>query len=278
MGQQTVTQDALLLGTMQGKGKLGTEIYAGVRAELTSSPLNVALSSLGGRMAGRVLVSIIRGKSMINYQKHRIDILAAAVERAIPPGKEKVTLVDAPCGFSPLGMTLAQRYPHAAVLEMDLKELIRDKHTRLQRGRNIVIPPNLHFIEADFRTTPIHQILATHGYPKIDTISFLAPVFTLDELMRVSGYLRSILTEQGAVICFGPWKPASQIEADATRLLRRQAQFEWRGVFHDREHAIALFAQAGFSRVDTYLPSELRPDLAATNGLVDVELFVVARC
>lgn len=277
MVQQASTQDGLLLGTVQGKSKLGSELFAGLRAELAPTPINTALSSFGGRMGSRVIMSLIRDKITVNYQKHRIDIVAAAVERAMPPGKEKVTLVDAPCSYSPLGITLALRHPHATVIEMDLPDIIQDKRNRLQRARDVVTPANLSFIPADFRKTPIDQVLAANGHPVIDVISFLSSSFSTDELVRLARYIRGFLSDRGAVMCFSPWKAAVQHEREANSLVRRQSQTEWKAVFEDKELPVQLFKEAGYSDVKVYHPSDLRHGLNITGDILDAELFIVAR-
>jgi hypothetical protein len=277
MGQQTSTQDAFLLGLIQGKMKLGTELFAGLRAELAPSPLHTSLSTFGGRIAARVMTSLIRNKSMVNYQRYRTRTFAAAIARAIPPDQHKLTLVDAPSGFSPLGVMLAEQYPQADVLDMDLREIIHDKRRRLERGHQVVIPPNIHFIEADFRKTALEQVLNEHGHPRIDVISFLSSSFAFDELNRLARYLRGLLTDNGAVVCFSPWKPIMQAEHDASSLLRRQVQVGWSGIFQSKEQAVEIFQQAGYRDVKVYLPTELCKDFPVTGDIIDAEVFVVAR-
>lgn len=276
MATQT-NNDALLLGKMQGKAKIGVEMMAGVRAELLPNPVNVALSTLGGRMTARVILSLFRNKATITYQKHRIDILASAVTRAMPAGQEKVTLVDAPSALSPLAINLATRHPKATVLDIDLREIIMDKRRRLEKGRGVAIPPNLKLLEGDFRRTPLDQILTANGHPKIDVISFLASPFSLDELVRIGCYLRGLLTDNGAVVSFGSWKPAVQEEQTANRLFQRQIQMEWKGIFQTFEQPVEIFKQAGFSDVRVYHPSELARDFGISEDIYDFEIFIVAR-
>jgi O-methyltransferase involved in polyketide biosynthesis len=274
---ETLSEDGLLLGSRQGKTKITSELYAGFRAEIMASPINVALSTLGGRIGARVIKSMIHDKSIINYQKNRIDLMVAAVNCALPAGKGKVTLVDAPCGFSPLGFTLAQRYPQAQVLEMDLREIIQDKRNRLQRARDIKIPPNLTFIEADFRRTPLGKVLAEHHHPQVDVLTFSFNSFTSGELLRLSRYLRGLLTDQGAIICFGTWKPTNNQEQAVHNLIRRQTQDDWKVTFQDKTEAVDLFKQVGFSSVDVYLGSELSQFTDITEDISDVEIFIIAR-
>jgi O-methyltransferase involved in polyketide biosynthesis len=266
------TRDDLLLGRTQSKLKFGAEMYAGVRAELTPTHLNKALTSSSGRIIGRMMVSLMGAARL--YHQHRMTLITDLIKEALPPGKQNPTLVDAAAGLSPAGILLAQALPDATVIELDVPETITEKQRRL-RSLGFPIPPNFKQIATDLKNVPLKEALKDQ---QIDVIWYASFNFAPDELIRLAAYLRGMLTPDGANMCIAPWHEGMMRSRETVNLMRRQSQQETPGAMHSEAEAQEIFHKAGYSRVATHPAERLMIEKGYTQAqLPGTDLFIVAR-
>ena len=107
----TVTPHVLY--SRRAQEKRGSELQAGIRAELSPSSLNLTLSSLGGRLSARTMIKLFGTAGAANFMTARIPLLIEGVKRSISPLTYAPLLVNLNAGFSPFGIMLATEMPSA---------------------------------------------------------------------------------------------------------------------------------------------------------------------
>jgi O-methyltransferase involved in polyketide biosynthesis len=269
-GQHSGSFNPLLVGRTQGL-RGSSEIMAGARAELSPSPITLALSSLGGRVTARTVMNLGLNKSAVNYFAARMAVMTDLVVRLLKEKSEPV-MVDLASGFSPLGWQVAQELPNAQVIEIDLPNVLQEKRKRLQKA-HIEIPSNLELLEANLGEHELHHVL--HGR-EATVIAYTGIYFTPQEQVTVARYLRENLAPNGFCVCNTQWKEGQRQIREATRFFRSQTG-ETPGVWESQQAAAKVFTDAEFSDVNVLYPSQLGERIGATLPIMDVELIVVAK-
>lgn len=134
------------------------ELVAGARAALLKTDETTALSKLAGRLVSRVISDLDRKNNIMWIFSARMIAIEHLTQRYFPQDQPGLFMVDIAAGFSPRGLHLAQRYPQAEVVEIDLPDVVTEKKRRLEKGK-IEIPPNLRWIEADLGKSNLHDVL-----------------------------------------------------------------------------------------------------------------------
>jgi O-methyltransferase involved in polyketide biosynthesis len=269
-GQQSGSFNPLLVGRTQGL-RGSSEIMAGARAELSPTPITLALSSLGGRVTARTVINLGLNRSAVNYFAARMTVMTELIVKLFQDKAEPL-MVDLASGFSPLGWMVAQELPNAQVVEIDLPHVLQEKRKRLQKA-HVEIPKNLELIEGNLGEHPLHHVL--HGR-EADVISYTGVYFTEQEQATVARYLRENLAPNGVCVCNTQWKEGQRQIREASRFFRSQTG-ETPGVWENERAAAKIFTEAGFSDVKVVHPSEIGEKIGATLPIMDVELIVVAR-
>ncbi|MFN8374764.1 MAG: hypothetical protein U0694_18030 [Anaerolineae bacterium] len=251
----------------------GSELQAGARAELAPSSLNMALSSLAGRLSARTMIKLFGVPAALNFITARIDLLAAVMKRSVPPMIFSPLLVDLNAGFSPLGLALARDLPSARVIELDTPEVIHERERRLRRARAVALPPNLATIAVDLEQTPLIRALLGQ---RADVMTLTGGYMTHDELLQVVTYLMGVLTPTGSLVVYLPWQEGIARMRYGVRLFKRQVG-ELPGAFEHADQIQALFRRAGYSQVTLHYPNQLATALGLPTPLLDLEVLVQAR-
>jgi O-methyltransferase involved in polyketide biosynthesis len=262
--------DALLLGQTQGL-RGSSEIMAGARAELTPTPLTMALSSLGGRVTARTVINLGLQKSAVNFFAARMTVLTEIIVGLLQH-KPQPLMVDLASGYSPLGIQVALELPHAQVIELDLPHVLQEKRKRLQKGR-MELPSNIDLHAANLGEIALHDVLEGH---KANIICYTGIYFTPGDQIKIARYLMENLTPDGVCVCITQSKDGLRQIREATRFFRNQTG-ETPGIWENEDAAQKIFMDAGFKDVDVIHTSEAGAKIGATLPIMDVELIVVAR-
>lgn len=268
-----IPSDSMILGQNQEQG--GSEMQAGARSILTPSPLLHALSTVRGRAVAQTMITLVNNPLSINFTAGRLRFLQTMLMNAVQNHAQPVITLPA-CGYSPLGIWLAEDMPHATVIEIDIPEVMRRRQRRLRRA-NIPLPQNLLTRPANLAQTPLSQVIAPY---KPDVVDFTGAYYNPDELTRIARYLRSILAEKGTCVCYLPWAESIKVIKSGMRYFKDQIG-ETPGTISDVETPIRIFTNAGYSTVEVVFPSQIGPQIADRYDLkmpvLDVEVLVVAR-
>lgn len=267
----TRTQDAaLILGRTQNTS--GSELTAGMRAQLIPSPHTAALSSPQGQLIAQTLITLARYHSAANFMRVRLPLLKEAVRRGIPEDKPYPLIVDPAVGFATFGVELAHEFPHARFVDIDVSSVIETRQGRLSRA-SISPPPNLKTIRADLSGQRLDAVLEGQA---VDVINFTGAYFTHDELRMTLPYLYELLAPGGVCVCYLPWMPGVDQIRFATRLFKNRVGSIDGAVTH-LEQIDALFHDARFRQVQVYFPSRFAAELGYSASLLDLEVLVLAK-
>lgn len=258
-----------ILGRQQERG--GSEIYAGARAEVTPSPLTLALSSMFGRMGARVMSAMVPNEPARQFFAHRLTVLAELIKRSLPSGVPHPILVDMGVGFSPMSILMAESLPNAKIIEIDHPEVLRERQRRLARVHGYRPPANLLTLSVDMKKTALHDVLAPYPPHALD---FTGAFYTIPDLLSVTRYLRLLLAENGTLLCYLPWRDGLRQVREAARFFRKQVG-DAPATQHQESDVHDLYQQAGFRRVEVVYPSRVGVELGLP-PLLDVEVLAVA--
>lgn len=264
--------DALGLG--RTSGQRGAEILAGLRAELLPSPVTQALTRFGGQVTARLIMKMEKNKASLNFVAARLEGITELVRRSLPQS-DHLVLVDIAAGFSPRGWQLAQKFPQARVIEVDLPDVVRDKQTRLQKAKAVTFPANLEWRDADLGVTPLVDVLDGE---KVDVISAegLNAYFKAEDITRIAAQIRACLKPGGVYISDIPWTTGMHEAMVATRFFSRQAGV-YKGVMDSAETMEKLMLNAGYAEAKVYRPSVIAAEIGLPTPVLDFSFFVVAR-
>ncbi len=134
------------------------ELVAGARAVLMSNAEHNALSKISGRITASVISRIDGNTNVLWFFPARMIALETLTQRFAPADKPDLLLVDLASGFSPRGLHMAEQFPNATVIEIDLPDVVAEKKSRLTKGR-IAVPDNLNWLEADLGKTDLSEVL-----------------------------------------------------------------------------------------------------------------------
>jgi O-methyltransferase involved in polyketide biosynthesis len=270
-----VTPDSMGLG--RTPGQRGAEIMAGIRAETMPSPITIALSRWSGRIVVRFMRGLSRNRSqgILNFMPVRTGGITALIKEAIGEQKGSLLLVDIAAGFSPRGVELAQAYPNAEVIEIDLPDVIAEKKKRLERAQNFKVPANLHWRAADMGIKPLSEVLEGRT-AHIISAEGLTPYFPPPDLVKIVRQIHDSLKPGGTLVCDMAWREGIRQTQEVSSFLSRQAG-NFLGAMDSQEQARGIFAEAGYSEVNIYLPSEVAQKYNLPQPVLDLQLLVTAR-
>lgn len=276
-GSPTALPSLDTLGLGRTAGQRGAEIMAGVRAETMPSPVTIALSRTSGRVAVRLMRAITRNRSqgVLNFLPIRTGGITELIKEAVQTMTEKLFLVDIAAGFSPRGIELAQAFPDADVLEIDLPDVIQEKRKRLEKARNVLIPANLEWRAADMGITPLAEVLQNRRAQAISAEG-LTPYFPPDQIVRIIRQIHDNLIPGGVFACDMAWKEGIRQTQEVASFLSRQAGV-FVGAMTDQQQVYSIFQQANYDQVRVYLPSEVAQKFRLPQPVSDLQFLVTAR-
>lgn len=265
-----------VLGLGRTSGQRGAEIMAGIRAEITPSPITIGLSRISGRIVARLMRAISRAiasPGMLNFLSVRTGGITGLVREAIKDMPEPLCIVELAAGFSPRGIELAQALPQAQVIEVDLPDVIHEKKKRLQKVRNLTLPPNLEWREADLGIIPLSDVLAGKTAHAVAAEGLL-PYFPPEKIVELVRNIRLNLKPGGVLVCDMAWSKGIQAGGEGSRYLSRQAG-TFLGAMSSPEEGRSLFEQAGYFNVTSHLPTELADRFNLPRPVNDLQFIVM---
>lgn len=264
-----------VLGLGRTSGQRGAEIMAGVRAEMTPSPVTIALSRTSGRIAVRLMRAMSIGVPVgtLNFLSVRTGGITALLRDAIKDVKSDLCIVELAAGFSPRAIELAQTLPNAEVIEIDLPDVVREKKRRLEKVRTFALPSNLQWREADLGVVPLSQVLKGKTANAVATEGLL-PYFTPEKIVDIVRNIRLNLKPGGVLVCDMAWKKGINATGEGARYLSRQAGL-FLGAMETPDEGRALFTQAGYENVSAHLPSELAEKFNLPRPVSDLQFMII---
>jgi O-methyltransferase involved in polyketide biosynthesis len=265
-----------VLGLGRTSGQRGAEIMAGIRAEMTPSPVTIGLSRTSGRIVARLMRAISRAVASpgtLNFLSVRTGGITALVREAVKEITDSLCIVELAAGFSPRGVELAQALPHAQVIEVDLPDVIQEKKRRLQKVRSLTLPPNLEWREADLGVVPLSEVLAGKTAHAVAAEGLL-PYFPPEKIVDIVKNIRLNLKPGGVLVCDMAWSKGIQAGGEGSRYLSRQAG-TFLGAMSSPEEGRSLFEQAGYLNVTSHLPTELAEKHSLPRPVNDLQFIVV---
>lgn len=254
------------------------ELVAGARAVLMNTPETIALSKMSGRIVSRFLSDIDRSLNVMWFFPARIMAIEALTKRLFPDDQPDRLFVDVAAGFSPRGLHLAQQYPQAQVIEVDLPEVIVEKKKRLEKGR-ITIPINLHWIAADLGKDNLSEVLNGRKADMI-TAEGLTLYLTPTENARLFRQISSCLKPEGAMMVEVYFKDKLQhlrqnanVNSVASFVIRIVGNIP--GLVPNMETVRKLMTEAGLGEIVDYPVTNLMDELGQPKPL-DVISIVMA--
>ncbi len=270
------TADTMGLG--RTSGQRGAEILAGIRAELTPSPITKALSRYTGQLAARMMIKLLgRGSGIagMNFVAVRTSGFSALIKEAVTDIESNLTIVEIAAGFSPRGFELAQTLSHARVIEIDLPDVVEQKQSRLRRVRGMGIPDNLIWYGADMGTVTLRKILDNRAAHAISAEGLL-PYFPRAEQVAICRQIYENLTEGGLFIADFSWRPGLNMAREGTMFFSRQAG-NIAGLVDSPEDVEGILQDAGFDEVSIEKPSALAERFQLPTPVLDFQLIAVGR-
>jgi O-methyltransferase involved in polyketide biosynthesis len=261
------------LGLGRTSGQRGAEILAGFRAEKLPSPETLALSRWSGRIVARMLLQLVRSDAQMNYAIARAIVIEGLVRRALPADLTGVTVVEIASGMSPRGLRMARAIPEAKIIEVDLPGVVQDKKTRLAKAKDVTIPPNLEWREADLGNTPLQDVLEGKEVEAVSAEGLLG-YFTHADITRISRNVKDSLKPGGVFVTDMGWTEGMEAIRQITTFFSRQAGI-YKGLVKNAEQAREILMAAGYESVDMHLASEFIEDFKLPQPLVDISLFAV---
>lgn len=267
------TPDALGLG--QTSGQRGAEILAGFRAEKYPAPDTLALSRWSGRITARLLMRLTSSDAPMNFTAARFVIIQTLIRRALAKDQPNPVIVEIAAGLSPRGLRLAQQLPHAQVIEIDLPDVVRDKRQRLERAKDVTIPPNIQWLAADLGITPLSKVL---DGKQVDVVAAegLLPYFSHQEITAMTRGVLSSLKPGGKFIADIPRQAGMEEIRQIMGFFSRQAG-QLKGTVQTEDQARQLLLDAGYPSVSVYLATRLADELNLPRPLMDASFFLEAQ-
>lgn len=81
------------MGLGRTSGQRSAEMVAGLRAELDPSPVNQALSRFAGRLTARIMLKLMRDKSLVNFLIARPAAFSKLLQRHLGQNGQKAVIV-----------------------------------------------------------------------------------------------------------------------------------------------------------------------------------------
>jgi O-methyltransferase involved in polyketide biosynthesis len=170
-------------------------------------------------------------------------------------GVESPLIVEIASGLSSRGVTLVAQMPQAEYIEIDLPDVIQAKRERLQKARDVKIPSNLTWREADLGVVPLAQLLDGRQADAILAEGLLS-YFVHAEILHILSNILASLKPGGHFIAELGNRVAIDKNAQVTRFFARQAG-TFKGTVESPEAGEKLFATAGFDDISYRLPSKM---------------------
>lgn len=253
---------ALSLGRSQRQRS--AETLAGIRAELLPNPEYVAMARPTGRVFGGLLVRLSRrDQPRLNAVVARPEVFRYLIVQKLE-GKPEAHYVELDSGYVPRAWQVATEFPQLRVTEIDSPEVIAEKQRRFAAAK-LALPPNLRMIGADLAVRPLAEVL--EGEPAdIIAAEGLLPYSPLDFIQHIAASVRQFLKPSGVfiadIITRENYRKLTQSKIRHAIDLFRRNVGEPLGLMHDYNQAYALFAAAGYSKVEIHQIPELAERLA----------------
>jgi O-methyltransferase involved in polyketide biosynthesis len=261
------------MGHGRTSGQRSAEMVAGLRYELMPSPITNALSRMMGRVIARSLMAMVGNsrRSQFNFITARSAVFAKLAKDNLP--KEGV-LAEIAAGFNPRGINIALEMPTVKVIEIDLPDVVREKEQRLRRSRDVKVPDNIKWEAADLSNTALSVPLHDQKV-NVVTAEGLNPYFSPADITRIARHIRESLVPGGVYIAdIGLQTGRQELDGSATRYFSRQAG-TFLGIVEKPEDGRQLMLDAGYSRAEVYLCSQMADELGLPTPIVDVACIAV---
>jgi len=155
---------------------------------------------------------------------------------------------------------------------VDLPDVVAEKQKRIQAPRDLTVPPNLKWITADLAVTPFSEVMdgrKAHVVCAEGLVGYLRH----PQIVTLSRSIRETLHPGGVFITDLGLRDGVVAIKETARMFSRQAG-NWYGTVDDIEHGRRLMREAGFDRVEAFLPSELTDTLDLETPMLDVSCFL----
>jgi O-methyltransferase involved in polyketide biosynthesis len=256
------------------------ELVAGARAHLMPNPETLALSRISGMITARLLTKMGGEETNILwFFPARMMAIEALTKRFVPKEKPNLLLVDVAAGFSPRGLHLAQQYPKAEVIEVDLPSVIAEKKRRLNRG-GIEIPKNLSFQEADLGKTDLRHVLKGRSADMI-TSEGLTLYLTPKEQARLFSQVEANLVPYGVFMTevyfhnkLQQVRKSAQVNSVASFVFRLVGNVP--GIMPDEAACLHRMSEAGLMSFEEFPVVKVMEEIGQRKP-VDIISIMVAR-
>ncbi|MEO8609139.1 MAG: class I SAM-dependent methyltransferase [Chloroflexota bacterium] len=270
--KDTHEQDPLGMGRTAGQRT--AEVFAGLRAELMRTPETDALTRISGRITARMIKSVGSPK-VLNFVPVRDGSFTGLIKQALGNDGTGKILVEVAAGFSARGLHLAKEMPNLQVIEVDLPDVVTEKHKRLERG-HIAIPSNITWKSADLGVQPLSEVL---GQQHVDVVTAegLLPYFEFPDITRIARHMYASLNPGGVFIAdLGFTDSQGAKEANGLVQIFRRYTRSSPGAVTDEETAYRLFREAGYETVELYRMPQTAALFDLPQPVSDVLFFMVA--
>jgi O-methyltransferase involved in polyketide biosynthesis len=238
-----------------------------------------ALSRIAGQMTARILTSLGGAETNILwFFPARMMAIETLTERLLSKKQDDLFILDLAAGFSPRALHIANKYPQAKVIEVDLPDVVAEKKRRFKQGR-IALPPNLSWIEADLGSTNLEDVLDGRKADLI-TSEGLTLYLVEEEQNRFFKQVEANLKPDGVFMCevyfqdkFQKIRTSQKVNAVASFVLRMVGNVP--GIIPDQETCRQRLAASGFTRVEEYLVTDMMDEIGQPKP-VDIISIIVA--
>ncbi|MFZ6026177.1 MAG: class I SAM-dependent methyltransferase [Chloroflexota bacterium] len=259
-------------------GMRSAEIVAGLRTLPLASTKDEALSTPMGRWFAHLLINLTNDAASINATSGRHICMTHLALQALNHGSSPRVIVELAAGFSARGLQLAQAFPQADVIEVDLPDVVEAKSARIARLTGGNLPGNLRWVSADLSTVQLEQVL---GVQKVDLViaEGVLPYFPPALITQVAVSVQQNLVENGRfiadVISTQGWRETENKSKLAVWLLKRQIG-KFKGKAEESAQARQWFEEAGYRKVTAYPLCELAAKFVPNLPVADVSFIVEA--
>jgi hypothetical protein len=256
------------------------ELVAGARAHLMPTSETLALSRISGIITARMLTKMGGTETNILwFFPARMMALETLTKRLVPKNKDNLLIVDLAAGFSPRGLHLAQQYPKAEVIEIDLPSVVAEKKRRLNRG-GITVPKNLSWLEADLGATDLRQVLKGRSADVI-TSEGLTLYLTPKEQARFLSQVEANLVPNGVFMTevyyldkLQTLRKSTQVNSVTSFIFRLVGNVP--GIMPDEVTCLQRFRDSGLTDFEEYPVVKMMEEIGQKKPL-DVISIMVAR-
>jgi O-methyltransferase involved in polyketide biosynthesis len=268
-------EDKMALGTTPSTRS--AELVAGARAYMLKTEETFALSKMAGRLVSRILSDLDGKTNILWFFPARMMAIEALTKRHFPEDKPGLLLVDVAAGFSPRGLHMAQQYPQAQVIEIDLPDVVTEKKKRLANSK-IAIPSNLSWLQADLSKEKLSDVLSGRKANLI-TSEGLSLYLTPKENARFFKHIAGSLAPDGIFMVEIYFNTKLQ-KLQQNPNVRNVASFIFRmvgsvpGLMANAGVAAQIMSEAGFDQISEHAVVDMMDEIGQPKPLDVISIMV----